>query len=82
MATIDLYLSELMKFPPEERAKAARALLESLDEGTTDPDAGDAWIEEIVGRLRSIEDGTADLVDGNDVRRRVQDRLRSLRASS
>lgn len=80
MATHHPRLDDLLKLPLEERARLAHALLVSLDDGPPDADADAAWSDELARRLRALEDGTAELVDGAEVRRRVRDRLRSIRS--
>jgi putative addiction module component (TIGR02574 family) len=79
--TTDQYMSELPKLPAEDRARLAHALLEGLDEGAPDPDAEAAWAAEPAERVKSIEDGTAQRIDGDEVRRRVRERLRAIRES-
>lgn len=81
MTRTDDLMTELLGLPVRERAKIARALLESLDAGAPDPDAEEAWAEELARRVRSIEDGTAKLHSWDEVRERVQSRLREIRDS-
>jgi len=80
MASPDEALSELLQRPPEERARAARTLLESLDEGADDATALEEQTSEILRRMQALEEGRVTLIDYAEVRRRVLARLRSLRA--
>lgn len=79
MTSTDELVSELLRLPAQDRARVARTLLQSLDENSADPQAESEWAAELERRMRSIEDGSAVLVDGDEVRRRVQDRLRAMR---
>lgn len=80
MARTEEHIAELLKLPVDERARVARLLLDSLDEGTPDPDAEQKRVDELVRRARAVRDGTAELVDGDEARRRVLARLRELRS--
>ncbi|OGP87384.1 MAG: hypothetical protein A2Y95_04930 [Deltaproteobacteria bacterium RBG_13_65_10] len=57
-----------------ERAELALALIESLD-GLADPDAEDAWAEEIERRVAQIERGEVQLVPGDQVFANLRRRL-------
>jgi putative addiction module component (TIGR02574 family) len=63
-------LAELAKkpreLPPEERARLAQELLESVDR-EADPDVQAAWEAEIATRIASYERGEAKLVSAADV---------------
>lgn len=61
MARAEEHIQELLKLPVEDRANAAKLLLDSLD-GEPDADAEDAWALEIERRLAKIEAGEAKLV--------------------
>lgn len=52
--------------PPEDRARLAEELLDSLQEAT-DADAEAAWEREIERRVVEIESGAATLVPAEDV---------------
>jgi putative addiction module component (TIGR02574 family) len=66
-----------MRLTEAERAELAQSLIASLD-GPADPDAEAAWDAEIVRRVEEIDDGTAKLIDRDELRRRVQGRLRRI----
>lgn len=69
-------LPELLKLPAHERARLATELVQSLDE-SEDPDAAEAWLEELDRRAREVVSGTAKLEDWTEVRRRIELRLRA-----
>ena len=73
---LDRLRSEALTLSEPERAELAHALLTSLDE-PPDADAHDSWDSEIVRRLREIDAGTATLIDREEFRRRMQNRLGS-----
>ena len=79
MARAEERVRELLKLSPEERAHAASVLLDSLEPGEGDADAEQAQADEIARRLAQIEDGSAVLIDGGEVRRRIAARLREIR---
>ena len=75
---IDKLRSEILSLPANERAELAQALLESLHQ---DGDAGAeaVWLTELDRRAQAVADGTATLVDWEDARRRISDRLKARR---
>lgn len=79
MAQADELVAGLLALPVEERSKAARVLLDSLDEEGVDADAAEAQVAELVKRMKALEDGTVELIDGAEARARVTARLRSIR---
>ena len=79
MARAQDHLAELLRLPLEDRAKAARALLDSLDEGGVGPDADEAQIAELIRRAQALDAGQITLVDGAVARARVKARLRHVR---
>jgi putative addiction module component (TIGR02574 family) len=65
-----------LDLPAEERARLAHELIVSLDADTDDPaEVQAAWLQEVESRLQDIDDGTVELVDWPEVRRRVMERL-------
>jgi len=68
--------SELLRLPEAERAELAHALVKSLD-APDDTDAADAWDKEILRRLGEIDAGTATLIDRDELRRRMRERVHS-----
>ena len=79
MARTDDHIQELLKLPVEDRARAAKLLLDSLDEEPEDPDAEALRTNELSRRARSVIDGSAELVDAGEVSRRISARLRAIR---
>jgi hypothetical protein len=75
--TLDSVRSEALRLSEHERAERAHDLMKSLD-APADADAADAWDKEILRRLAEIDAGTAKLVDRAELRRRTEERLRSL----
>jgi putative addiction module component (TIGR02574 family) len=71
---------EVLALPAEKRAELAHSLLESLHE-ESDPDAETAWISELDRRAQAVADGTARLVDWEEVRERITARLKARRES-
>jgi putative addiction module component (TIGR02574 family) len=63
-------LREALKLPPKARAALADSLLESSD-SEVDPEAGQAWREEIAKRLAEIDDGAVALVPREVAMRRL-----------
>jgi putative addiction module component (TIGR02574 family) len=64
-------LAEALRLGEDERAELAAEILASLD-GPADPDADEAWAEEIKRRIASIESGTAKLESWDEVKRRIE----------
>jgi len=73
MGSRDDLLAEALALPTEERARIAHELLVSLDEGS-DENAAEAWLSEIMRRLKEVDDGTAVLEDWSAVRERLAKR--------
>jgi hypothetical protein len=79
MARAEEHIRELLKLPIEDRAHAAKLLLDSLDDGTDDPEAEGVKVAELIRRAQAVRDGSAELVDADEARRRVMARLREVR---
>lgn len=79
MARAEEHLQALLKLPVEDRAHAAKQLLDSLDQDEHDPDAEALRAAELTRRAHTVANGTAELVDAAEVRRRVAARLREVR---
>jgi len=69
---IDVFAAALA-LPYDERARLARELLESLDEGE-DADAAADWVAEIDRRMQEIKNGKAEFEDWEVVRARLERR--------
>jgi putative addiction module component (TIGR02574 family) len=73
-STLDKLRSEALRLPEDERAELAHSLVLSLD-GPADENAESAWDAEIERRLAEIDAGTAELVDREELRRRMRARM-------
>lgn len=78
MAGTDM-LADILRLPPEERARLALELIRSLD-GQADPDAARAWEAEIDRRATEVEAGTAATMTLDEYRAHVRAR-RAARSS-
>jgi len=78
MAATDM-LADILRLPPEERARLALELIRSLD-GHADPDAAQAWEAEIERRAAEVEAGSAATMTLDDYRAHVRAR-RAARSS-
>ena len=65
---------EAAKLPRQQRLALAGFLLE-LDDAGHDQQAELAWEEEILARIRAIDEGTANSVSYEEVMRAARDRL-------
>lgn len=74
--TLSKLRSEALMLPEAERAELAHDLVISLD-NPTDTGVTEAWDKEILRRLSEIDAGTAKLIDHDEFRRRMQNRLNS-----
>lgn len=66
---------DALRLSESDRAELAQSLIASLD-GPADPNVEAAWDAEILRRVGEIADGTAKLIDRDELRRRIQARLR------
>ena len=64
-------LADALRLDDNARAQLAAELLASLD-GPADPDAGQAWDEEIEHRIAAIEAGHIALEPWDEIRRRIE----------
>lgn len=60
-------LSELLALPPEERREVALRLLDSLDEPPS-PEIEEAQYQEVLRRVRDIDEGKVELIPWQQVR--------------
>ena len=73
---VEKVLEEALKLDPKDRALIV-AELSRPDANATPEEVEAAWREEIARRLRSIEDGTAELIDGHEVSQRIRAEYKS-----
>jgi putative addiction module component (TIGR02574 family) len=67
---VDEILKKALKLPPEARPAIAGSLLDSLDQ-TIDDEAESAWEEEVLLRLKELDEGKTKLVPWAEARRRI-----------
>jgi len=79
MARVEEHLAELLRLPADERAKAARALLDSLDEDGDDSGVEQSQVAELIRRMQALHAGQVKLIDDAEAGARVMARLRSVR---
>ena len=65
-------LEEALALPEEDRLYLAEALQESVEPIESQEEIDAAWRDELERRLKSIEDGTAVLLDGDEVMRELK----------
>jgi putative addiction module component (TIGR02574 family) len=72
--TAEELLEQALQLPKEQRLRLADQLWDSVDEfSQADDDELDPELrEELVRRLKTIEDGTAVLLDGDEVMRELR----------
>jgi putative addiction module component (TIGR02574 family) len=80
MSTKDVFAAA-MKLPPPERARLASYLLHSLDDAERADEATVAWTAELDRRLDDVRTGRVELVDLDEVKRRMSER-RARRAAT
>ncbi|HVT88858.1 MAG TPA: addiction module protein [Tepidisphaeraceae bacterium] len=70
MAVKQTVIQEVMNLPESERLELAEALYQSV-EGPSDPDARQAWSDEIARRLEKIDSGRGKVVPWEEARRQI-----------
>jgi len=78
MATSRDVVALALELPESERTQVAAEILASLD-GAAHPDAEALWANELVRRSESVRNGTAKLVEPDEVFARVEARLAAMR---
>jgi putative addiction module component (TIGR02574 family) len=73
ISTFEEILSAALGLPPEMRAMLADQLLASLD-GPNQKEIDAAWAEEIERRIREIDEGKVETIDGEVVMRELRSR--------
>jgi hypothetical protein len=68
---VEKILEEALKLDPKDRALVL-AELSRVESSATPEEVEAAWRDEIAQRLRSIDEGTAHMVDGREVSERVR----------
>ena len=72
--TLEKVRSEALSLSEAERAELAHSLVTSLD-GSPDTDAESAWEAEVLHRLGEIDSSTTELIDREELRRRMRARI-------
>lgn len=71
MSALESLLEQALQLPDAERGKLAMQLLRTLDPEDEDEVSKDeweaAWSAEIDRRVREVDDGSAELLDGDEV---------------
>jgi putative addiction module component (TIGR02574 family) len=70
-------LEEALSLPEEDRLLIAAELRGSVDASSPPEEVEEAWRDEVVRRLKSIEDGSAVLHEWEDVERELLDIVKS-----
>lgn len=78
MTELEKLQADLLDLPLNSRATLARALIESLDEGS-DTNAEALWVDEICRRDENLRSGKASARPVDDVLRDARERLRCMR---
>ena len=65
---------EAIQLPRQQRLVLAGLLLE-LEDGGADPQADEAWEQEIQARIKAVDDGTAVGISYEEAMRQAQGRL-------
>ena len=76
MTAFESVLDQALKLPDDERSKLAASLLRSLepDGDELSPDEWDrVWSTELDRRSREVREGTAELIDGDEVLAELHD---------
>lgn len=71
---IEQLRSQVLNLSETERADLAHDLIKSLD-APVDEGVEDAWDREVVRRIAQIDAGQAGLLDREEFRKRLQDRI-------
>jgi putative addiction module component (TIGR02574 family) len=79
MGRAEEHIRALLRLPAEDRAHAAKLLLDSLDETSEDLEADALRAAELTRRARAVAGGSAKLIDAGEVRRRIAARPRDVR---
>ena len=72
--TLEKVRTDALSLSEGERAELAHSLIASLD-GPNDADAETAWDTEVLRRLAQIDSGAAELIDREELRRRMGARM-------
>jgi hypothetical protein len=83
MAALEKVLEQALSLNEEERSELVARLLPTLEpedgETVTDEEWQAAWSVEIEKRVNEVRDGSAELIDGDEVLREVRLRIEARR---
>jgi putative addiction module component (TIGR02574 family) len=68
-------LERALALSTQDRGLIINRLIESLDDGPAEEGVEEAWAEEINNRVDEIRSGKAEMIPGDEVRRRLAARL-------
>jgi putative addiction module component (TIGR02574 family) len=68
-------LERALALSTQDRGLIIDRLIESLDDGPAEEGVEQAWAEEIKSRVDEIRSGKAEMISGDEVRRRLAARL-------
>jgi len=68
-------LEKALALSTQDRGLIIDRLIESLDEGPAEAGVEEAWADEIKRRVDDIRSGKAEMISGDEVRRRLAARL-------
>lgn len=72
-------LEQALALSTQERGLVIDRLIKSLDEEPAEEGVEEAWAAEIKGRIEDIESGKAEMISGEEIERRLAERLRNAR---
>ena len=81
MASQEEIFANALKLPLTKRAKLAKELIRSLDDGGKDVDGETAWLEEIRRRITEVDAGTVEMREWPTVRDRIAASLKRSRSA-
>jgi putative addiction module component (TIGR02574 family) len=70
--TAEQLLAQALELPKEQRLRLADQLIDSVEGNDSDLELDPELRDELIRRVRSIEDGTAVLLDGEEVMRELR----------
>lgn len=74
--SLDELREKALQLPPDDRARLAKMLIDSLDEEVEDQsEVRKAWREEISRRLTEVREGTVETIPWEQVREELDDLL-------
>jgi putative addiction module component (TIGR02574 family) len=75
LGSLESLLKAALALSPAERAMLVDYLLDSLD-GTSQEEIDSVWREEIERRIRAIDEGSVDLIPGEEVLAKLRSRFK------